>query len=660
MNAFCPKVWRMRVHLVFMAGAILFMTAAAEAASRTWVQLGPPGGPVEGVAVATNGRTVYARTGAGVFKSTNGGRSWFRSSAGLRGALSVLRSAPGHPATVYAATTEGVFASFDAARTWTRRSRGLPAGGAIRDLEVAASNPSTLYAIVRTEPAESRFLDAVYRSVDAGASWSRVGRGLPGLNNSHNETFFDLAIHPARRDTAFVATSLGLFRTESGGSRWVRSGFAGGGSSFVAFDRKQPDRLYVRAADSKIFVSTNRGRTWTPRNEDFLDAGGLRVFAPDPTRAAAAYALTGTGRLFETTDAAATWHEIGEGVGELPWLGDLVPDPTRSGVLYLTRPAYDPREVSLLKSSNGGVTWRPAETGIQAALVAALAVDPATEDVYAGLSYGGLWRWRSSDASWTPLGFEHTLVLGVAVDPSAPGTLYAVADSAWSVFRSVDAGAHWERLGDLNTVSDIAVVRGVLYAAGLGAGWRWDTATSNWQVIGCGGDTRVISGVSSGSSAILWCNDVGQVESTRTDFLSYSQDGGMTWSDPRIHVPGNTTDIAIDPQDPNRVVVARAPDPMYPDTGGLSITTDGGRTWREPVFPGKPGFGAAAIDPLDSRHIVVSSTIGVLESVDGGVTWKDIRDGGLPGIGARLVFAPSGRLYAGTSGGVFVLLSGED
>ena len=651
----------LRIVLTLMLGALA--AVSAEAASRSWTQLGLPGGPVRTVAVATNGRTVYAGTLAGVFKSVDGGRSWFRSSDGLRGRIVTLRGAPRHPATVYAATTEGVFASFDAAGTWQKRSRGLPASGELRDLQVAASSPSSLYALVRTRPAEPRFLDRVYRSTDAGLSWSLASAGLPSGTDPFNSVF-GLAVHPARREVVLAATFRGLFRTEDGGKKWVRSGLAGCQVSQVAFDRLQPDRVYALACESdafvhEVFVSQNGGRTWAARREDFDASGGVRVLAPDPTRAGAAYVLTTMGHLFRTTDGAVTWKAAG-GVDLFPQIEDLVPDPTRPGMIYLTRSAYDPRDVSLHKSSNGGATWRPAEAGIQAPLVSALAVEPATEDVYAGLAHGGLWRWLASEGSWTPLGFENRPVWALAFDPKAPGTIYAVVDTDQSVFRSLDGGADWESLGDLTGVLAITVVDGVLWASRFST-YRWDSATSSWEAVGCDGDSRVLAGVGSGSSATLWCDSLRDIETTGADLLSYSKDGGATWSSDRITVPGQARAIAIDPKDPDRVFVARAHDSMYPGTGGVSYTNDGGKTWKHLSFPGQPDFSSVALDPLDGQHVVAATSENVFESLDGGATWRDASHGLLAGAG-RLVFDPQnpGRLYAGGEGGVFALSPRED
>lgn len=651
----------LRIVLTLMLGALT--AASAEAASRSWTQLGLPGGPVRTVSVATNGRTVYASTLAGVFKSVDGGRSWFRSSEGLRGRIVALRGAPRHPATVYAATTEGVFASFDAARTWQKRSRGLPAGGAFRDFQVASSNPSVLYALVRTEPAESRILDRVYRSADAGLSWSLASAGLPNGKDPFNWFFNGLAVHPARRDAVLAATFRGVFRTENGGKRWVRSGLVDHDVFQVAFDRLQPDRVYALASERggsffKIFVSQNGGRAWAARSEDFLGTGGVYL-APDPTRAGAAYVLSFMGHLFRTTDGAVTWNVIG-GVDLFPQIQELVPDPTRPGVMYLTRSAYDPRDVSLSKSSNGGETWRPAEAGIQAPLVSALAVDPATEEVYAGLAHGGLWRWQAAEGGWTPLGFENRPVWALAFDPKAPGTVYAVVDSDRSVFRSLDAGAHWESLGDLTSVLAITVVDGVLWASRFST-YRWDSATSSWEAAGCEGDSRVLAGVESGSAATLWCDSLRDIETTGADLLFYSKDGGATWSTDRIIVPGQTRAIAIDPKDPDRVFVARAHDSMYPGTGGVSYTNDGGKTWKHLSFAGKPDFSSVALDPLDAQHVVAATSDKVFESLDGGAAWRDASNGLLVGAGL-LVFDPQnpGRLYAGGEGGVFVLSPAED
>src|SRR5437016_2862110 len=109
-----------RVSLPFLLLAlILSILGGARRADAGWTAIGPEGGTVTALAInPATPTTLYAGTfsGAGVFKSTNGGASWTAINSGLPGpqvAAHVLALAidPATPTTLYAGTNNGVFKS---------------------------------------------------------------------------------------------------------------------------------------------------------------------------------------------------------------------------------------------------------------------------------------------------------------------------------------------------------------------------------------------------------------------------------------------------------------------------------------------------------------------------------------------------------------------
>jgi len=107
-------------------------------------------GPVVDLAVdPLTPTTLYAAVGRRhqLYKSRDGGVTWFSASAGLpAGAKArLLAIDPRAPATLYLATDQAVFVSDDGAASWQSLSNGLP-GFAIDSLAVASAGPRTLYA----------------------------------------------------------------------------------------------------------------------------------------------------------------------------------------------------------------------------------------------------------------------------------------------------------------------------------------------------------------------------------------------------------------------------------------------------------------------------------------------------------------------------------
>jgi hypothetical protein len=107
---------------------------------------------------------------------------------------------PQNPSTVYAANFDsgaGVFKSTDGGASWNAANSGLPAFQySPVALAIDPQNPSTLYAGT---------LSGIFRSADGGANWSAVNSGLPALGIT------TLAIDPRDPDTIYAGTPAGLF-----------------------------------------------------------------------------------------------------------------------------------------------------------------------------------------------------------------------------------------------------------------------------------------------------------------------------------------------------------------------------------------------------------------------------------------------------------------
>src|SRR4029077_11385451 len=129
--------------------------------------------------------TVYAATGMGVFKSTDGAASWTSANNGLGAQpVNALAVDPKSPSTIYAGTANaGVFRSTDAAASWTAATNGLTPT-LIHSLAIDPKTFSTIYAGTGA---------GLFKSTDGAASWTAVG-GQPS-------NFFALAIDPVTPST---------------------------------------------------------------------------------------------------------------------------------------------------------------------------------------------------------------------------------------------------------------------------------------------------------------------------------------------------------------------------------------------------------------------------------------------------------------------------
>ena len=232
-------------------------------------------GKSETVWVCATGHLWDANEQRGVFKTTDGGRTWKKvlyvdESTGC----SDLAVDPQAPDVLYAGMWQfrrypdlfhsggpgsGLYKSTDGGETWKELTQGLPEGEKGRiAVAVAPSRPSRVYATV--ESADT----ALYRSDDLGTTWERV-------NNSMNVTvrpfyFSHLVVDPTDYDTVYKP---GLFlgvSTDAGESftSFLSGGFGGGVHSdhhALWIDPADPKHL-VLGTDGGVYISRDQGHTF--------------------------------------------------------------------------------------------------------------------------------------------------------------------------------------------------------------------------------------------------------------------------------------------------------------------------------------------------------------------------------------------------------------
>ena len=411
-------------------------------------------------------------TTSGVFKSTDAGASWAPANSGI-GNVTVLSLAAkaGSPSTMYAGTQgSGVFVTTDAGATWklvggspsTANAvlvdpsgpslfAGTPSGffrsadgGATWREEIVAFSTFTVNSIV-FDPFSSTTLYAgvgrpgssgggVFKTTNAGASWTFASTGLP------DATVQVLAIDPNGKLYAGTASN-GVYRSGDGGASWIAAN--GGLSSPTVFALAAgPNGVVFAGTASGVFRSTDGAATWTDVSNGLTDRN-VQALALDPTSADVLYAGTTSG-VFKTSSGGQSWAESNAGLTNLA-VPSLVIDPSNHSVIYAgTVSALGggaPTGSGVYKSTNGGTTWAPANTGIQGAGVTALATTSSGGTVYAGTG-AGVYRSSNGGVSWAGVneGISDEIVASVAVDPRSPGVVYA-GTIQHSVFQIAFAGA---------------------------------------------------------------------------------------------------------------------------------------------------------------------------------------------------------------------------
>ena len=234
----------------------------------------------DAVYVAAFGHPYGRNAERGVFKSTDGGKSWrkvlYRDD---KTAAVDISLDPNNPTVIYAALWEayrtpwsmssggpgsGLFKSTDAGETWTEitRNPGLPRGvvGKI-GVSVSPVDANRVYAIV--EAADG----GVYRSDDAGATWKLVNdeRKLRQRAFYYTHVIADTKL----KDRVYVL-NVSFFRSDDGGVRFDSTISVPHGDNHDLWIAPNDNRRMIEANDGGGTVSVNAGSTWT--DEDFPTA----------------------------------------------------------------------------------------------------------------------------------------------------------------------------------------------------------------------------------------------------------------------------------------------------------------------------------------------------------------------------------------------------
>jgi len=295
----------------------------------------------------------------------------------------------------------------------------------------------------------------------------------------------------AERGLAYLRTDMGgAYRWDAKAARWIpiEDGIANGsymGVESVAPDPRNPDVVYLAAgmganSDAAILRSGDRGAHWTITPVPFAmggneDGRGLgERLAIDPWRTSTLFFGSRHDGLWHSVDAGAHWARVA--AFPLPGLGKptarrqthggvsvVLFDPRRQGRLFAA--SADPGAQHLFRSDNGGRSWQAVAGGPEPSLLPVKAViggDGVLTITYCdalgpnGVTRGAVWRYDPQTARWqdvTPDKRPDAPVggyMGVAVSAQDPRVIavstvdrYKPVDTVW---RSTDAGAHWDEL----------------------------------------------------------------------------------------------------------------------------------------------------------------------------------------------------------------------
>jgi photosystem II stability/assembly factor-like uncharacterized protein len=577
--------------------------------------------------------------GNGVYKSTDGGRTW--KNIGLAPSQHISRVAidPRNPDVVFVAAMgsaygpgaeRGVFRSADGGATWQKVLFKDENTGAI-DITFDPDNPQTMWAALVHDqrPPWSAYPPvttngAIFKSTDGGATWSPVtGGGLPEGDWGRVGLAVARGTHGQRVYALIDTKEGGLFKSDDGGLTWLRTGrdprigrlwyF---GEIYV--DPKNPDTVYV--PNVSIYRSTDAGKTFVaikgaPGGDDYhalwIDPSNPQrmIFGSDQG-AGVSVDGGGTWSSWFNQPTAQFYHVAVD--KEFPY--HVYGAQQDSGSVYI-----------LSRSNDGSITfrdWHPAGAGESGYI----APDPSDSNIiYGGGTYGELFRYdrRTGQAqviapdairNFGEAHPEHryTWTSPVVFSPQDPHTLYF---GSQYVLRSTDRGNSWQQISpDLTGTDPNASQEGPLTlenAMQRGRGVIYTIAPSSIR------------------KDMIWVG-------TDTGLVHLTKDGGKTWSDVSMghganfplawakismleasHFDANTAYAAIDRHRLNDIA---------PHIWRIAVHGPSDE-WKniDLGIPNGAYVRAVREDPIKKGLLFAGTELGVFFSIDDGANWQPLQ-----------------------------------
>ncbi|MDP2330872.1 MAG: hypothetical protein Q8M19_09280 [Reyranella sp.] len=363
----------------------------------------------------------------------------------------------------FGACAGGIWKTEDGGVFWRCVSDGMMGSAAVGSIAVALSDPNVIYAgtgetAIRLDVS---YGDGMYKSTDAGRSWSHVG-----LKNS--KFIGRICIHPTNPDLVYVAalgdvfgphSERGVYRSKDGGKSWEKILYRSddAGAIELTMDRSNPRILFASMWEARrnfwnissggpgsgLFRSTDGGDSWEEISrkpglpEGMLGKIGVSV---SPVRAGRVWALVEaegdkTG-LYRSDDYGARWTQVSvnRDLMHRPWYYTHVfADTGHADTVFVTN-------LQMWKSTDGGTSF--SEVTTRHGDNHDLWIDPNDNTRMIEGNDGGAHVSFNSGASWSTIYNQKTAQFyRLDIDNQYPYRVYGTQQDNTSI--SVPSASEW-------------------------------------------------------------------------------------------------------------------------------------------------------------------------------------------------------------------------
>ncbi|MGM0665906.1 MAG: WD40/YVTN/BNR-like repeat-containing protein [Bacteroidota bacterium] len=575
--------------------------------------------------------------GDGLYKSIDGGKSWKK--VGLENSehIGMITIDPRNTDVVYVAAygplwspggDRGIYKTTDGGESWERILHVSEHTG-FNEIHMDPRNPDVLYAAAHQRRRRQwTYLgggpeSAIYKSTDAGRTWDKINKGLPGGDLGR----IGLAISPANPEIIYAVVEAqnrggGFYRSTNRGASWEKMSNAVTSGNYyqeVVADPVDENRIYLM--DVFTQVSTDGGRTFTQRGErsKHWDNHCMWINPENPLHVLEG----GDGGLYESFDRGETWRFFTNLPVTQFYKVSVDNDFPFYNIMGGTQDNYSMVGPSQTLSDHGIVSsdWIVTVTGDGFESVA----DPVDPNiVYAQSQYGNLVRFDKKSGEGVRIvpqpgpgekEYNFNWDSPLMISPHDHKTLYFAANK---LFKSTDRGDSWEVISD---DLDRNIDRNLWPV--MGQVWPMDAVAKN------GSTSRYGSIVSIDESPVRQ----GLVYAGTDDGqISVTEDGGQNWfminQFPGVPEYTYVYDLIASKHDENVVFAAFNNHKSGDFTPYVYRSSDKGRTWTK-ISGNLPEGAVYALeqDHIDRDLLFAGTEYGVFVSLDGGTDWKQLKNG---------------------------------
>ncbi|WP_262693544.1 VPS10 domain-containing protein [Kordiimonas aquimaris] len=611
--------------------------------------------------------------GDGVYRSPDGGKTWTNMGLSKSEHISEIIVHPEDPNTIWVASQgplwssggeRGVFKSTDGGKTWENKLSADEWTG-VTDMIIDPRNPDRLYAATwQRQRTVAAYVGAgpesgLHMSDDGGETWTKLTTGLPKGNLGKT----GMAISPQNPDVLYAAIELdqrtgGVWRSSDRGASWTKmSDMISGGTGPHYYQElfanpHKFDQIYL--ANNRTQVSDDGGATWRVLKQEYkhVDDHAIAFHPTDPD-----YIMVGSdGGIYESHDGEASWRYI----SNLPItqfykvaVDDAAP------FYYIYGGTQD-------NSTQGAPSRTNNRHGIQNSdwfiTLFADGHQPATEPgnpdiIYSHWQQGNLVRADRTNGEVVHIqpqpkpgepAERFNWDAPIYVSRHDPKRIYHASQRLW---RSDDRGDSWTAISP-----DLTRNQDRMKLPVMGRQWSWE---AGWDLLAMSNYNSITSvGESPLDENILYVG-------TDDGLVQITADGGATWRKVEVgDMPGVpdtafVNDIRADLFDADTVYVALDNHKYGDYKPYLLKSTNRGRTWKSMTsdLPEKHLVWRIVQDHVDRNLFFLATEFGVFFTPDAGEKWIELT-GGSPTISYRdvVIQRRENDLVAGSFGrGIFIL-----